>query len=67
MSHLFENVRDPSTTCPGCGETECLRFDEIPPSRLEYEKNGENYTIHNPAGRDYTCTNCEVGFVLFPT
>lgn len=64
--HLFENVRDPGTVCPGCGETECLRFDELPPSRLSYEKDGENHTIHNGPGRDYTCTNCEVSFVLFP-
>lgn len=66
MTDYFKNVRDPGATCPGCGETEVLRFDEIPPSRLEYEEDGENYTIHNGPGRDYTCTNCEVGFVLFP-
>ena len=61
---LSDNIFDRHKMCPVCTEKECLYFEYLPESKLSYSKDGEDYTIHLPASRDYTCRSCDANFLL---
>lgn len=55
---------DRNRSCPDCNYMGDLSFVEVPPSIRTYSANGETYSDHFGATRDYECRNCGAAFTL---
>lgn len=53
------------TVCPICHAAHTVRFEEVPESRTTYTRDGEEHTIHNGPGRDYSCGNCGAEWSMY--